>query len=128
METIQQNQVGYVIVMPIVKADGAPRPLNDVTSVTLIFQPPNGPNFIRPATVAGNAADGNIQYVTVPGDLAQWGWWSYQAYIIEPNKFTYTARHRFYVEYNLVPPPIVICPRTTELETRAPVSGLNVYP
>jgi hypothetical protein len=128
MERIQQNDVGYAIEIPITDRDKA-LDLAGNTGVSFIFEMASGKTFIRQAAVKGPEKDGTAQYISAPGDLSEWGKWWVQALVsFQLGRTFYSQRKPFYVDFNLVPPPIVICPTPVVLEMRALVSGLNVGP
>lgn len=56
-----------------------------VTDVDLIFQPPEGPSFVRTAQII-TANPLLVQYVWVSGDLRTFGRWQVQPHLIEPTR------------------------------------------
>jgi hypothetical protein len=48
------------------------------------FKRPNGTTFTRSAVFTTDGSDGDIQYISVDGDLDGAGTWNLQAYVVTP--------------------------------------------
>ena len=75
--------------------------ISDATSLTITFQNPNGGSFTRNASFTTDGTDGQIQYVTVDGDLSIAGTWSIQAFVVTPSGSHRTNVGTFRVFENL---------------------------
>ena len=50
----------------------------------MIFKRPDGTTFTKTAVFTTDGSDGNIQYISVDGDLNVAGTWHLQAYVVTP--------------------------------------------
>jgi len=53
--------------------------VSNASSISIIFQKPDGSDLIKTATLVTDGTDGNIRYTSVSGDLDQIGTWQIQA-------------------------------------------------
>ena len=75
--------------------------VSDATTMNFIFRKPNGSTSTKTASFTSDGSDGQIQYVTVDGDLDSVGTWSIQAYIVTPSGKWHTSSANFKVYENL---------------------------
>jgi hypothetical protein len=75
--------------------------ISSATSLTFTFKRPDCTTFTKNALFTNNGTDGQIQYVTVNGDLNVAGTWSIQAYVVTPNGSHKTNTGTFRVFENL---------------------------
>ena len=65
------------------------------------FKRPDGTTFDRAAVFTAGGSDGNIQYLSVDGDLNVAGTWHLQAYVVTPAGSWKTGAGHFRVYENL---------------------------
>jgi hypothetical protein len=75
--------------------------ISAATSLTFTFKRPDGTTYTKNASFTNTGTDGQIQYVTVDGDLNVAGTWSIQAYVVTPTGSHKTNTGTFRVFENL---------------------------
>lgn len=71
------------------------------TTLNLIFKKPGGTVVTKSASFTTDGTDGQIEYITVDGDLDEVGNWQIQAYIVLPSGSWRSDKGTFYVHENL---------------------------
>ena len=75
--------------------------ISSASTKKFTFKRPGGTTFERVAVFTGTGSDGQIQYVTVDGDLNGPGTWHLQAYVATPDGTWNTSVGYFKVNENL---------------------------
>jgi hypothetical protein len=84
MEYVQLNAIGVAIIATI-EEDDVIVDVSAAITKELIFKKPCGTVVTKAATFT--AEMGQIQYITVAGDLDEVGFWSVQGYVVYPGAF-----------------------------------------
>lgn len=84
MQRVQQDSVGVVFRAELIDQDGKAINLDGLTVRELVFLPPRGAARVRTAQVIGEPVNGVLEYVSVEGDIDQFGRWRYQPLVLEP--------------------------------------------
>lgn len=71
------------------------------TTLNMIFKSPSGVVSTKNAVFTTDGSDGQIQYITVDGDLNEVGQWKLQVYIVLPSGSWRSDVGTFYVHENL---------------------------
>ena len=75
--------------------------ISTATTKQFTFKRPDGTTFDRTAVFTAAGSDGNIQYLSVDGDLNVAGTWHLQAYVVTPAGNWNTSVGHFKVYENL---------------------------
>tara|TARA_R100000008_G_scaffold86692_1_gene80945 strand:- start:119 stop:445 length:327 start_codon:yes stop_codon:yes gene_type:complete len=75
--------------------------ISGATTKTFTFKRPDGTTFDKTAVFTTDGSDGNIQYLTVDGDLNIAGTWHLQAYVVTSAGSWKTTAGTFKVYENL---------------------------
>jgi len=75
--------------------------ISAATTKQIIFERPDGTTLTKTAVFTTDGSDGNIQYVSVDGDLNVTGTWHLQAYVVTPAGSWKTSVGHFRVYENL---------------------------
>lgn len=101
MEKVQLGAIGLVI-HGTIKEDDVAVDVSTVTTKQIILRKPNGTVLTKTAAFTASGSNGQIQYVTVAGDLDVTGRWEAQAYVVFPAGFNGRSDiPAFIVESNL---------------------------
>jgi len=75
--------------------------ISSATTKKFTFKKPDGTTFERVAVFTSDGSDGQIQYLTVDGDLSGPGTWHLQAYVVTSDGTWNTSVGYFKVNENL---------------------------
>ena len=75
--------------------------ISAATTKQMVFERPDGTTFTKTAVFTTDGSDGNIQYISVDGDLNVAGTWHLQAYVVTPAGTWNTNVGNFRVYENL---------------------------
>ena len=67
----------------------------------MLFKKPDGTTLTKAGTFVTDGLDGQLKYVSVNGDLDQFGAWQLQAYIVVPGFDGHSSISNFEVFSNL---------------------------
>lgn len=86
---IHEGDIGTIIRATIKdkQADGTLSVLDisGATTLELVFKKPSGTKLTKVAVLTTDGTDGQMEYVTISGDLNETGEWKIQAYIVLPS-------------------------------------------
>jgi len=105
IEQAHENDIGTTFRVTVydTNSDGTTK-VADIQSATtkkMTFKRPDGQTFERVAVFTTNGSDGQIQYVSVDGDLVPAGNWKLQAYVQTSDGSWRTSSGSFKVYENL---------------------------
>lgn len=89
IEEVHLGDIGTIFRVTINDCDSAgvqsAIDISAATTLQLIFKPPKGASVTKTAVFTTDGTNGQIQYVTVSGDINETGRWKLQAYIVLPS-------------------------------------------
>ncbi len=85
MADIHVGDIGTMFRLTIRDQDENIVSLDDTFVVVVVFQKPDESTIDRPAVYINDGSDGLVQYITVDGDLDQFGHWKLQAVVTKTN-------------------------------------------
>jgi hypothetical protein len=104
-EQAHENDIGTTFRVTVydTNSDGTTKVADIQTATTkkMTFKKPNGDTFDRIAVFTSDGSDGQIEYVSVDGDLSPAGNWQLQAYVQTPDGSWRTNSGSFKVYENL---------------------------
>lgn len=93
------GDVGLKLIITVVNAsDGLPKNISQTTMKKIIVKKPNGTSFTRNIEFVSDGADGQLQYVSIAGDLSVIGTYLCQINLVLPDwngstsPFTFSVR------------------------------------
>ncbi len=98
---VQFNDIGTVFRLTILDQDGAVVDVSGASVKKILFQSPGGVLDTQDAEFSDDGSDGQIEYVTVDGDLDETGVWSIQAKVTMVAGTWYSETKTFAVQANL---------------------------
>jgi len=101
LEEIHVGDIGTKLVLEIIES-GVAADISAATNMRMRFQKPSGDTLDKAATFVTDGTDGQIQYVTVSGDLDETGWWTRQAFLTLGSWSGQSSRVRFEVCGNIL--------------------------
>jgi len=97
---IREGDIGTVLRLTVM--DGADvQDISTATTTQMIFVKPSQTKVTKDAEFTTDGTDGQIQYVTVEGDLDETGVWQRQAYIVMPGWTGHSDKSKVEVHSNL---------------------------
>lgn len=100
LKLVQLGDVGTIFRVTFVEA-GVIVPINTATAKTIILKPLRGDAVVKAGVFTTDGLDGQLECVTVAGDLSLVGQWQVQGHVIMPAGEWHSLKHRFDVEVNL---------------------------
>lgn len=97
---IRKGDVGTDFELTIL-ADGEVVPLGPATTLSVIFDKPDGTNVTKTGTLVTDGSDGKLHYVFEEGFLDQAGDWRFQALVVLPTGSWRSEIQTFKVHDNL---------------------------
>lgn len=101
MAEVQESTIGVLIEYTVLDTDGDALDISGATTKKLVFKKPNGVVITKDAEYVTDGADGKLQYASITGDLAPYGTWQVQAYIVRSGLDGRTETGSFSVLKNL---------------------------
>lgn len=98
---IHLNDIGKQFVVQLYDNNGNPLNVSGATALQLWFKSPTGLTYSKTATFLTDGVDGQIQYVTVAGDMNEVGLWQMQAYAVVGTSTWHSNIYQFKVYPNL---------------------------
>lgn len=97
----QVGDTGIVLIVVIVDHYDEPINISTATSMKIKLQLPDGTTVDKTATFVTNGSDGQIQYVTQTGDLAEQGLYLVQGEVVLPGVEVSSKRGKLWVDVNV---------------------------
>lgn len=98
---IHQNDIGTSFLVTIKDENSVVVDVSTAVTKNITFRKPDGTLSVKTASFVTDGTDGQIEYVTVAGDLDSHGKWSLQAFIDFGSTEWYTDIAKFTVYNNL---------------------------
>lgn len=98
---IQKNDEGVAFLVQVNDQDGNAINLSSASSINILFEKPDKTFVSKTASFVTDGTDGQIEYISITGDLNMVGRWQIQASYIKSSNLKYTSKDTFIVDSNL---------------------------